>query len=338
MASRRAPALAVGFILGAVASVAHAAEPTAAEKVTARGMMDEGHARRDAGDHKAALAQFQGADAIMHVPTTGLEVAREQIALGQLVEARDTLQRIVRTAAAGDEPEVFRTARTNATLLDDALVKRIAALKISVTGAPSGVPVQVSIDTLQVPVAALVAPFKVNPGHHVVSAAAADAAAHEEVDVAEGQTATVAIALTDGRATAEGPAASEERTGEASAEKSGPSPLVPWLRWGGIGLAAVGVGVGSFAGAMSISATNTASKQCVQNRCGPQTWSDIDSAHSMATISTISFAAAGVGAALAVVSFLVGGSSPPAAPAGSAASPHLVPWVGVQGAGVSGTF
>ena len=114
MASRRAPALAVGFILGAVASVAHAAEPTAAEKVTARGMMDEGHARRDAGDHKAALAQFQGADAIMHVPTTGLEVAREQVALGQLVEARDTLQRVIRTPATGDEPEAFRTARTDA--------------------------------------------------------------------------------------------------------------------------------------------------------------------------------------------------------------------------------
>jgi hypothetical protein len=337
MASRRALAVALCVVLGFASSVAHA-EPTAAEKETARAMMDEGHARRDAGDHRNALAQFQGADAIMHVPTTGLEVAREQVALGQLVEARDTLQRVIRTPATGDEPEAFRTARTNAALLDDALAKRIPALKISVAGAPGGVALQVSIDTLQVPAAALVAPFKVNPGHHVVIASAGEAAARQEIDVAEGQTAAVTLAMTDGRASVGGPAAGEERTAEASAESSGPSPIVPWLRWGGIGLAAVGVGVGSVTGAMSMSTTSSASKQCVQNRCGPQTWSDIDSARSLATISTISFGAAGVGAALAIVGFVLGGSSPSPARAGSAASARVVPWVGLQGVGVSGSF
>src|ERR1700683_2568222 len=114
MASRAIGLCACVLLLSGVSvRVAHA-EPTASEKETARTMMDEGHARRDAGDHKAALAQFLGADAIMHVPTTGVEVGREQIALGLLVEARDTLERIMRTPAVPGEPEAFGLARRTA--------------------------------------------------------------------------------------------------------------------------------------------------------------------------------------------------------------------------------
>jgi hypothetical protein len=340
MASERGRALALGAILALalVTSGAHAAAPTAAEKETARAMMDQGHTLREAGDHQKALVQFQGADAIMHVPTTGLEVAREQVALGLLVEARDTLQRILRTPATSDEPTAFRAARANAAVLDEQLVKRIAALQVSVTGAPGGVSLQVYVDTIQVPSAALVAPFKVNPGHHVVSAAAGDVTAHQEVDVPEGQTASVVLALSDLRASVEAPSPGEKGAPEPSVAGRGSSAVVPWLRWGGVVLAAAGVGVGSVTGAMSISKTSATSKLCVQDRCGPQTWSDIDSAHSLATISTISFVGAGVGAALAIVGFALGGSSAPPARAGSAVTRHVVPWVGPGSVGVDGTF
>jgi len=98
-------------------------------------MMDAGHARREANDHERALAQFQGADAIMHVPTTGLEVAREQAALGLLNEARDTVRRVL----------------------------RIPALRIGVGGTMPDVPIHVTVDGTDIPVPALIAPFKVNP-------------------------------------------------------------------------------------------------------------------------------------------------------------------------------
>src|SRR5260221_5508152 len=80
------------------------AGPSAAEKETARSLMKAGRASRDKGDHKAALESFKAADAIMKVPTTGLEVGREQVALGLLVEARDTFLKIVRIPVEPKEP------------------------------------------------------------------------------------------------------------------------------------------------------------------------------------------------------------------------------------------
>jgi hypothetical protein len=72
------------------------AEPTAAERETARGLMTQGRSQRDAKDYRAALQSFQAADAIMRVPTTGYEVAKTLELMGQLVEARDTLVRTLR--------------------------------------------------------------------------------------------------------------------------------------------------------------------------------------------------------------------------------------------------
>jgi len=68
-----------------LASAVAAAEPSPADKETARGLMAEGRSGRDKGDLKGALKAFAAADSIMHVPTTGVEVARTQAALGQLV-------------------------------------------------------------------------------------------------------------------------------------------------------------------------------------------------------------------------------------------------------------
>src|SRR5271157_3775010 len=51
------------------------AQVSAADRETARSMMQEGRDLRDKGDLKGALQRFKAADDIMHVPTTSLEVA-----------------------------------------------------------------------------------------------------------------------------------------------------------------------------------------------------------------------------------------------------------------------
>jgi len=335
MASRRGLVVALALASSVVGRVALAADPTAQEKETARAMMDEGHARRDTGDHKAALAQFEGADALMHVPTTGLEVAREQVSLGLLAEARDTLNRILRKPLPDDAPEAFRVARSSAKALDDDLAKRVPALRIAISGVSSSEPIQVTVDGLRVPAAALVAPFKVNPGHHVVAATTAGGSAREEVDVTEGQTSAVALTVLPTGPSAE-PVPSSPDT-KASTEEKHPRPIVTWLRWGGFGLAAAGVGLGSVTGAMSIAATSAAKKSCVNDLCPPSSWSDINSAHTTATISTVSFIAAGAGAALGIVSFVVGSSSASSSGAASTGSRVSV-WIGAGVAGVAGTL
>jgi hypothetical protein len=337
MASSRSLALVLVLFGMAMPRSAWSAAPTPEEKETARTMMDAGHAQRDAGDHKAALALFDGADAIMHVPTTGLEVAREYMALGQLVEARDAIQRVIRSPKGEDEPDVFREARNKAAALDDELAKRIPAVRIIASGAPEDAPMQVMVDGQPVPVAALIAPFRVNPGHHVVVATVASTDVRQEVDVTEGQTVSVTLAFPSSPPAAEADASSSS---EPRAEGGGASSAVPWLRWGGVGLAAAGIGVGAVTGAMSLSSTSSAKGLCVNNNCPPASWSDIDSAHTTATVSTVAFCAAGVGAALVVISLFIDPHSGSASPTAASAKIHVrpAPWIGLGGSGIVGTF
>jgi hypothetical protein len=333
MVSERPPLLLLALLSCAVPRLAWSDPPTAAEKETARGMMDAGNAQREAGHHDAALAQFQGADAIMHVPTTGIEVAREQLALGHLVEARDAVQAVLRAPATDREPEAFRLARKEAAALDADLVKRIPALRIRVVGNATAV----TVDGRAIPLAALVAPFKVNPGHHVIVATTATGDARRETDVTEGSTAAVdLVAPAAAEPDPTGPAGEAAQTDSETG--SGPPAAVLWMRWGGFGLAAVGIGVGSVTGVMAINSKNSAEKGCVDGMCPRATWSDIDAARTSSTISTIAFAAAGASAVLAVVSYLVAPGKPAPAPGATSSRASVTPWLAPTGAGIRGAF
>jgi hypothetical protein len=124
-------------MLGAAA--AHA-EPTAADRETARTLMQDGRDLRDRGDLANALTRFRAADDIMHVPTTGLEVARVEAALGMLIEARDAIASIRKTPAKPSDPEPFHEARRKADDLDTSLEGRVPALTIFVDTLEHDVP------------------------------------------------------------------------------------------------------------------------------------------------------------------------------------------------------
>src|SRR5258708_37517067 len=148
MASRRHLArLAAAAALAAALTASSArAQPTAADRETARGLMDDGRALHEKNDLKGALQRFSAADDIMHVPTTGLEVARTQSTLGLLVEARDTIARIRLEPAKASDPVQFKEARLKADQLDAWLEGRVPRLTVVVHGAPSGGTLSVSID------------------------------------------------------------------------------------------------------------------------------------------------------------------------------------------------
>lgn len=320
------------------------AEPSAEQKQLARELMQKGHERRDAGDLKGALDAFQGADQIMRVPTTGFEVARSQAALGQLVEARETLLRLLRIPAQADDPQVFRDARSWATALDDDLTRRIPSIGIHLEGAPSSSQPSVSVDGVAVPAAALAVPFELDPGHHVIVASVGTARAEAAVDVAERDRRDVTLHLAANAGAAAAPPAPPGATAMPSAAPTptaespappAPSRGIPVLTWIGFGVAGVGVAVGSVTGLMSISDKNAAQNQCYGNRCPPSTYGTLDSASTMATVSTVSFVVAGAGAALGVFSFLLRGddTQPPAT-----GSVSVSPYVGVGALGARGTF
>ncbi len=272
------------------------AEPSAAQKETARSLMAEGRELREQHDLKAALARFQAADALMSVPTTGFELARAQADLNQLVEARSTIRRLLAEPAREGEPVPFQEARSKAEALDAELDARIASLRLVVQPLDPRQLTRIAIDGDAVTGGAAVGMlYRVNPGHHRVSAQTANGSAEAEVDVGEHEVVDVALEFHPD-------ATREAATTSESPEPSSGVPTVTYVA-GGVGLA--GLIVGGVTGALALSSKHSAEASCVDQRCPPSTWSDLDHAHSYATVSTVGFIVGAVGIGVGIGSFLL---------------------------------
>ena len=342
---------ALGLTLLVVTSLAQA-QPSAAQKETARSLMAEARELRERGDLQAALTRFSAADSLMGVPTTGFEMAATQADLGKLVEARETLRRVLALPQSPDDPEPFQEARSKARALDQRLQGRIGALHFVVTGVGASESLAVTVDAETIPVAALGLPFRVNPGRHVVIARAGGREVKSEIDALESRTVKVELALAAARSAdvppvqlEEAPASAPQPAAQPSREPAAPAapskvPVVTYVA-GGIGI--VGIVVGGITGMMAVSHKNAAARDCVDGKCPPSTWDDLDSARSLAAISTVGFVVGAVGLGVGT-SFLLLQDEPKAA---RAATPKtrfsqvsVVPDLGPRSASlsVSGRF
>jgi hypothetical protein len=318
-----------------MASAAHAA-PTAADRETARTLMDQGRDLRDKGDLKEALKRFQAANEIMHVPTTALEVAKTQVALGLLVEARDTVAALRQIPAKRDS-QLFRDARVKAEALDASLNGRVPALTITLKGGTPGEDTQLTIDDVQVPLSVLGLPRSVDAGHHVITAKNARAEGKAEIDVAEGEQKPVDLQMASTVAPA--PAVEETPNPEPAAPpKRSHSPTI--VTFVGIGVAGAGAIAGAVTGILSISKKSTLESECPGDHCmTPSADSTLSSATTLATLSDITFGVAGAGAVVAVVSLIVGHPGKPQPAAGEPSTGLTVtPWLTGHAAGLRGTF
>lgn len=97
---------------------------------------------------------------------------------------------------------------------------------------------------------------------------------------------------------------------------------------------------GSVTGVMTLSKSSALTNACASRVCGPPEHSNLASANTLATVSDIAFAAAGVGAVVAVVSLAVGHqpSVEPHVESPPAPGPMARLWVGFGAAGLRGTF
>jgi hypothetical protein len=105
-----------------------------------------------------------------------------------------------------------------------------------------------------------------------------------------------------------------------------------------VGIVSLGVGgaalvAGAITGGVSLAATSRAKGQCVNNECPPSAESDLATAHTTATVSTVCFVAAGAFVTAGVLALVFGDKPPP-----QAGKAHVEPWVGAGGAGLSGRF
>lgn len=149
-------------------AMAQQAPPTVQTKLAARDLADKGLDLFEAGRFEEALAAFREAEALVHAPPFLLWSARSCEKLGRLLEARAFYQRIVDETLAADAPAAFQQAQADARVELAALVPRIPALKVAVTGAAPGA-VTLTLNGERIDQATLV---ERDPGEHMLVAVA----------------------------------------------------------------------------------------------------------------------------------------------------------------------
>ncbi|MCA9625610.1 MAG: PEGA domain-containing protein, partial [Myxococcales bacterium] len=229
-------------------------EVSAADKETARQLLDEGDAARSAGRLEEALKKYEAADAIMGVPTTSVEVGKALEALGRFVEARDAYLRTVRYDVRGDNAP-FRDAQAEADRRAHAVVARIATLEVTLKGPAEDDVLTVLIDGVEVPRAGI-GRRAIDPGEHeVVVRGEGYAEARRKISLGEGETVPVELTL-ERQATPTPP----PKEGEASRG-------FPIWATVGFSVAAVGVGLGTAMGILSLGKAGELEDQCPDSLC-----------------------------------------------------------------------
>ncbi|WP_437680805.1 hypothetical protein [Sorangium sp. So ce131] len=251
-------ALAVLSMAGALPA---RAEPSAADRQTARTLLIEGRKKRDAGDVAGARADFQAAHALMRVPTTGLDLARADEALGHLIEARETAYEVVHLPRGAQEPAAFTQARAAAAEMVERLDARIPSLVLHIEGAPAA-EVEARVDGQPIPPAALAYPRKLNPGRHeVVVTAPGFRTERRDVELKDAELAPVEVhvALVPGRSAppegVQGPLPPEAPPRDTRA----PVPTWAW--------AAGGVGIAALAGSVAFAVEHAAARDALETEC-----------------------------------------------------------------------
>jgi len=277
------------------------AEPSAADKEKARALMSEGRTLRDQGDLGAALKSFEAADAVMQVTTTAFEIGRTQEMMGRLVQARETMQRIVAIPLTASDPAPFQAARSKAeTLLAD-LDARIPTLSFAITVSPGAAPPEVTVDGVRVAPNALQSQFRVDPGIHQVVSRLGQQRSSQSITVQERDRKKVVIDF-------DSAVAANRETGiRAPSPAADQDAASPWRTVGYAGLAIGGTGivVGAIAGLVALSNKNLAEAGCEGGRCPPKTWDALDRAESFATVSTVGFAVGAAAIGVGVVGFVL---------------------------------
>jgi hypothetical protein len=293
------------------------ADPTDADRATARSLAREGLEAQQHSQYAIAADRFSRADALVHAPTLLLGLARAQVALGSLVTAHETYERILREPLQPHAPAVFGKALEDAKRELAALTPRLAWVTIRVEGVESP---DVTIDDVRVPVAALGVRRTCDPGSHSVKASAKGYAVAERMfDVAEGGEQSVTLSMEPL------PAAPA-----AVVMTSVPETVMPVrtkLAIASLGLGAAGLITGSVAGILVLTKHATLSRECT-NGCPLDDSSELYTYRTLANLSTGAMIVAGVGAAAGVTLLLTGdrGAKPVSA------------YVGPMSAGVVGTF
>src|SRR5450432_4669336 len=110
------------------------AEPSAADRATARSLAGEGYQALQTKDYATATDRFSRADSLVHAPTLMIDWARSLVGLGKLVEAQERYEQVIREGVDAKAPKSWQRALADANTELAELKPRLAWLTITVSG------------------------------------------------------------------------------------------------------------------------------------------------------------------------------------------------------------
>lgn len=256
-----APAvIAVAFLAPAAS-----ADPSDADKEQAKVLYVEGMELREQGKKKEALEKFVAAYKLVPSPITGLAVAVAYEDTGDLLKAQAAYDAVATLPPKPTESHEARTARSQATKLGEGIRTRIPRLRVRVLGLPTSAAIDVQLDGNVVDVSTEI---RTNPGtHHLVVNAASYGSRSRDFAVGQAEQKTIELSF-EGESL---PAKKDGATPRGSTTTT--NPLVYW----GVGLTALGAGIGVLAYTRYSSLNDRVEARCGQappDGCSPDVLSE----------------------------------------------------------------
>lgn len=299
-------------VCGALAPTVAFAESNR-DRAAARSAADAGADAYEQGQYERSLELFTKAEQLMHAPPHLLYMARSFEKLGRLVEAREAYLRIINEQLPANAPPAFKTAHSQADTELSNVEGRIAYVTVMVQGTDAKQAV-VTLDHNDLPAAESDIPIPTDPGSHVFSAHTSRSKTNEvSVSLRDGTKQTVNLVLPDPPAGAAPLGATPPPT-DGGGRGQPPGKDTPPASHGtsgqavagyvGLGVGAVGVGLGTYFMVASTSKRSEANKEFACDStmplgCNPNQISDIDAKDKAADKSLV----------LSIVSYSVGGAA-----------------------------
>jgi PEGA domain-containing protein len=283
------------------------AEPTAVDRATARSLAEEGYKALQDKHYADAADRFSRADALVHAPTLVLDWARALVGLGQLVEAQERYELILRERVDAKAPPSWQRALADAKKELERLKPRLSWVTLSVTGSPD---TSVTIDGVDVPRAAIGVRRAINPGtHHVAVSAKGYRNKQQAVSLAEGEEVSVTLELEPDpeQQLAKAPVSTPPPVDAPKPVHHSRAPI-----YAAFAVAGAGFVVGGVSGALWLGKHSTLKAHCPDpNDCPPEDGDNVTAHRRLGTISGAGFVVGFAGAATGLTLWLLEDKSVP---------------------------
>ena len=331
-----------------------AAAQTREQKADARAAAEAGADAFDAGKWAEAADLFERAEKLMHAPPHLLFAARAEAKLGHLVEARELYLALTREHLGDRPPKAFKDAQQMGERELSDIEARLPYVSLAVQGAGKA-PFRVTRNGVDIPTETLGVPVPINPGDYSYQAFAEGMeSTPTTVKITDGARETVLLTLRTipgwtppvAGSTPTRPSSGAGSSGQAPPQdegekrSSGRPLLIGSIASFAVGAAGIGVGAVFLSKHSKASdEANALYKACTSERTCPEgsplareVATKDDDANTKLQVAVTGFIVGGVG--------VIGGVTLLILDAGrdTTASTRLTPVVGLNYAGIRGTF